>query len=224
MLKSKISPSLMCADIINIKEILNELAKENVDYLHIDVMDGEFVPNLMLSNEIVKQFRKITNIPYDYHLMIKNPDHKIDWFDLRENDLMSIHYEAALDPKSVLEKIKSKGAKAGIALKPSTGIENVSYLLPDVDFILIMTVNPGFAGQKLIPETLAKIKSTRLFLNEKGYENIRIQVDGNVSFENAKKMRLMGADIFVGGTSSIFKKDLSISEGLALLREAIDGD
>lgn len=223
MLKSKISPSLMCADFTNIKEVLSEFEKGGIEFLHLDVMDGEFVPNLMLSDSIVKQFRKLTNIPYDFHLMIKNPESKIDWFDLKENDMMAIHYESTAHIQSVLQKIKAKGVKAGVALNPATPIENLKYLLPDLDFVVIMTVNPGFAGQKLIPQTLQKIKDMRDFLDSNGYPNIMIEVDGNVSFENAKKMRAMGADIFVAGTSSLFKKDLSIAEGIANLREAIKG-
>ena len=223
MLKSKISPSLMCADFTNIKEVLSEFKKGGIEFLHLDVMDGEFVPNLMLSDAIVKQFRTITDIPYDFHLMIKNPESKIDWFDLKENDMMAIHYESTAHTQSVLQKIKAKGVKAGIALNPATPIENLKYLLPDLDFVVIMTVNPGFAGQKLIPQTLQKIKDMREFLDSNGYPNIMIEVDGNVSFENAKKMRAMGADIFVAGTSSVFKKDLTIAEGIANLREAIKG-
>lgn len=221
MLKSKISPSLMCADFTEIKTVLHEFEKGEIEYLHLDVMDGVFVPNLMLSDALLRQFRKITNIPYDYHLMITEPEHKIDWFELRENDMMAIHYEATSHHQSILQKIRSKGAKAGIALNPSTPIENIKYLLPDLDFIVIMTVNPGFAGQKLVPQTLEKISDTRQYLDMNGYPNIMIEVDGNVSFPNAKLMREKGADIFVAGTSSVFKKDLSIEEGIALLREAI---
>ena len=224
MLQSKISPSLMCADFTNIKEVLDEFKEEGIEYLHIDIMDGVFVPNFMLSESVVKQFRKITDIPFDYHLMIDKPEAKIDWFDLKENDLMAIHYEATPHVQGALQKIKSKGAKAGIALNPSTPIESIKYLLPDLDFVVIMTVNPGFAGQKLIPQTLEKIKDMREYLDNTGYQNVMIEVDGNVSFENAVKMKKMGADIFVAGTSSVFKKDLSLKEGIAQLRNAIKGE
>ncbi len=224
MLESKISPSLMCADFTKIEEVLNKFAKGGIEYLHLDVMDGVFVSNFMLSDSLLRQFRKITNIPYDYHLMITEPEHKIDWFELKENDMMAIHYEATNHHQGVLQKIKAKGAKAGIALNPSTPIEVIKYLLPDLDFVVIMTVNPGFAGQKLIPQTLEKISDMRKYLDENGYPNIMIEVDGNVSFPNAKLMREAGADIFVAGTSSVFKKDLSIEEGIALLREAIKGE
>lgn len=224
MIVSKISPSLMCADFTNIKEVLNEFSKAGIEYLHIDVMDGVFVPNYMLSESVVKQFRKLTNIPFDYHLMIDKPESKIDWFDLQENDLMAIHYESTSHAQGILQKIKAKKAKAGIALNPSTPIESIKYLLEDLDFVVIMTVNPGFAGQKLILQTLKKIKDMRKYLDDNGYQHIMIEVDGNVSFENAVKMRKMGADIFVAGTSSVFKKDLTIKEGIAELRKAINGE
>ena len=221
MLKGKISPSMMCADIYALEDVLNVFEKQDIEYLHIDVMDGTFVPNFMLSDGIAKQYRKKTNIPLDYHLMVVEPFDKIDYFDLKENDMMAIHIESTVEVRKCLEKIKSKNAKAGLAIKPSTEAIKLLPYLNLIDFVIVMTVNPGFAGQPLIPETLDKITEVRKLLDENGKDDVCIEVDGNVSFVNAKIMREKGADIFVAGTSSVFKKDLTIEEGIKQLREAI---
>lgn len=221
MLKGKISPSMMCADIYDLANTLKIFEKENIEYLHIDVMDGEFVPNFMLSDGIAKQYRKVTNIPLDYHLMVTNPLGKIDYFDLHEGDLMAIHLESTDKIEECLNKIHNKGAKAGLAIKPATSVKELIPYLDLIDFVLVMTVNPGFAGQALVKETLDKINETRELLDKHHKEEIMIEVDGNVSFVNAKIMRERGADIFVAGTSSVFKKDLSLKEGIDGLREAI---
>lgn len=220
-MKSKISPSMMCASIYDIEETLQAFARNNVEYLHIDIMDGVFVPNLMLSNDISKQYREKCNIPLDYHLMIVDPLEKINWFDLRENDLMAIHLESTAKIDECLDLIHRKKAKAGLALRPETPVNAIFPYIKKIDFVLILTVTPGFAGQKLLPETLSKISAMRKLLDDNNRCDVMIEVDGNVSFENAKIMKEKGADIFVAGTSSIFRKDLSIQEGIDKLREAI---
>lgn len=220
-MKSKISPSMMCASIYEIEDILQIFEHKDVEYLHIDVMDGIFVPNLMLSDGISKQYREKCNIPFDYHLMLVDPLKKIKWFDLRENDLMAIHIESTNKINECLDLIHSKKAKAGLAINPETKVEAILPYIQKIDYVVIMAVTPGFAGQKLIPETLDKIAEMRTLLNNNNRHNVMIEVDGNVSFENAKIMKEKGADIFVAGTSSVFRKDLSIDEGLRKLREAI---
>ena len=221
-MKGMIAPSMMCASIANVKEELMIFEKENIEYLHIDVMDGVFVPNFMLCDGISKQYRQFCHIPFDYHLMIVEPFEKIDWFDIRQGDLMSIHLESCKNIKECLQKIRNKGAKAGLAIKPITEVKNIKPYLSDIDFVLVMCVNPGFAGQKLVSGTIEKIKEVRDLLDENNHPEIFIEVDGNVSFENAKKMRKNGADLFVAGSSSVFKKELSIEENIHELREAIE--
>lgn len=221
MLKGKISPSLMCADITDIRSVLETFKKCGVEYLHIDVMDGVFVPNLMLSDGVMRQIRKFTDIPFDYHLMITDPETKIDWFDLKQSDIVSVHFESTPHIHRAVKKIKDCGAKAGVALNPATPIENIKYLLADLDMILVMTVDPGFAGQSIVGQTLRKIREAREYLDGSGYGNIMLEVDGCVSYENAKIMRKNGADVFVAGTSSVFGSG-KLEDGLARLRGIIE--
>ena len=146
------------------------------------------------------------------------------WFEKREfgeGDYVSVHYESTKHIQRALQQIRARGAKPMIALNPATPLEVLEWVLPDIDAVLLMTVNPGFAGQKLVPQTLEKITACRKYLDERGYDHVEIEVDGNVSFENARKMSDAGADIFVAGSSSMFKKELTLEEGIAQLREAI---
>ena len=219
MLKQKISASMMCADFLNLKKNLEDLEKAGVDYLHFDIMDGVFVPNLMLCNEIMKNIRKASAISFDAHLMIVNPEYKIKWFDLKKGDIVSVHYESTPHVQRALAEIKSTGASAAVALTPQTPVESVKYLLSDIDMVLLMTVNPGFAGQKLIPQTLNKITDMRNFLNEAGYNGISIQVDGNCSFENIPKMKAAGADCYVAGSSSVFSSEYTVESACKKLNQ-----
>jgi len=212
----KISPSLMCADFLNLRKDIELFEKTGIEYLHIDIMDGEFVPNFTLGTDYIKALHRETHIPLDIHLMIGNPENKLDWFELREGDFVSVHYESTRHVQRCLQKIRDKGAKPMLALNPGTPLLVLEDLIPDIEGVLIMTVNPGFAGQKLIPSTLDKIRR----LKEMNY-NLEIEVDGNVSFENAKKMRAAGADIFVAGTSSIFIDGANPEKNIEKLREVI---
>ena len=216
-----ISPSMMCADIGKIGETLDTFKKEGIELLHIDVMDGEFVPNLQLGTAFVEQIRKMSDIPLDIHLMINRPEDKLDWFGIREGDFVSVHYESTNHVQRALARIKAKGARTMLALNPATPLCMLEDVLDDLDAVLIMTVNPGFAGQTLIPATLDKIKRLRKMLDERGRSDILIEVDGNVSFENGRKMSEAGADIFVAGSSSVFCKELTLREGIQKLRECI---
>ena len=185
-------------------------------------MDNHFVPNITLSFDFIHELRKITTIPLDIHLMINNPENSFHYLkNCSPEDIICIHYEATTHVHRALGMIKDLGAKVGIALNPGTPIGVIEDLLPDLDTVLIMTVNPGFAGQKLIPSTLDKIARLRKMLDESGYPNILIEVDGNVSFENARLMHEKGANIYVGGSSSIFHKGSSIIENCHRFREII---
>lgn len=220
-LKKQISPSLMCANFFALREELRKLENAGIEYLHIDIMDGEFVPNYTLGTDFIKKLHNETSIPLDIHLMIENPEAKLSWFEIKEGDYVSVHYEASTHIQRALATIHQMGGKTMLALNPGTPLTVLEELLPDLDAVLIMTVNPGFAGQKLIPQTLEKITRLRKYLDDKGYENVEIEVDGNVSFENAEKMNRAGANIFVAGTSSIYAKDGTFDENIAKLRAAI---
>lgn len=219
--KKQISPSMMCVDFMNVRGDLATMEKHGIEYLHIDIMDGEFVNNYTLGTDFCKVMKKNSSIPLDIHLMIEKPENKLSWFEFGEGDYVSVHYESTKHIQRALQQIKQRGAKPMIALNPATPLEVLEWVLPDIDAVLLMTVNPGFAGQKLVPQTLEKITACRKFLDQRGYENVEIEVDGNVSFENARKMSDAGADIFVAGSSSMFAKDVCLSEGIEKLRAAI---
>ncbi len=220
-LKKAISPSLMCADFLRLGEELTALEKQGIEYLHVDVMDGVFVQNYTLGTDFVKKIKGACSIPLDLHLMIEEPERKLAWFDFGEGDYVSVHYEACRHVQAALSAIRARGAKAMIALNPATPLSVLEELLPDLDGVLIMTVNPGFSGQKLIPQTLDKIRRLRTWLDDCGYGHVDIECDGNVSFENAKKMSEAGANIFVAGTSSIYAKGQPLEENIEVLRRSL---
>lgn len=220
-LSGKIAPSMMCANLLELDNIIHQFERNKIEYLHIDVMDGEFVQNISLGTDYIKKIRKASNIPLDIHLMINNPELKLDWFDIRPGEIVSVHYEATKHVQKTLSYIKSKGALSFIALNPGTSCEMIDEIMDDIDGILVMSVNPGFAGQLMIPRSLNKIKKLKTMLKEAGREDVMIEVDGNVSFENAVKMRNAGADIFVAGTASIFNDSETIDSGIRKLRSCI---
>ena len=216
----KIAPSLMCADFKELQKQVREMDKAGVDYYHCDVMDGIFVPNYSLGTDFVRIMHDMTDTPLDIHLMVANPERAIDMFDVRERDILSVHYEACTHVQRALQSIRSRGAKAGIALNPATPLHVLEYILEDMDVLLIMTVNPGFAGQKMIPSSLRKIENAKQLIRESGCK-IEIEADGNVSFENAVNMRKSGADLFVAGTSAVFRNDMTIENAVKKLRVCI---
>lgn len=205
MLKPSISPSLMCADIFSLREIIRDFEKNSIEYLHIDVMDGEFVPNFCLGTDYCRRMKAQTDIPLDIHLMVINPLNKIEAFGFGVGDIVSVHYESQAKDEILpcLKKIRAGGAKAFLAINPDKPVEVLSEYFDEIDGVLLMTVFPGFAGQKMVEGSLERITALRKMLDESGHADISIEVDGNVNYEKAPLMRKAGADIFVVGTSSI---------------------
>lgn len=220
-MQKKISPSIMCADFFQLDKYIKAFEKCNIDMIHVDIMDGSFVPNYTLGTDFIKALKRKTEIPLDIHLMINNPENKLDWFEFDENDYVAIHCESTPHLHKAISAIKNRRAKAMVAVNPATPICALESILDDIDAVLIMTVNPGFAGQKLIKSVLKKITQLRNYLDKNGYEHIEIEVDGNVSFENAALMSKAGSNIFVAGTSSIFTKDLKLEDAINKLKNNI---
>jgi len=212
---------MMCADIEKLSETLKTFGECGIEYLHVDVMDGCFAPNFTLGTDYVKKLRELTEIPLDAHLMIERPEDKINWFAPRHGEFFSVHYESTPHVHRALVKIKEAGARPMLALNPHTPFRGIEHVLEDIDAVLIMTVNPGYAGQKLINGTIKKIAGLREWLDETGNGRIEIEVDGNVSFANAARMRAAGANIFVAGSSSVFDKNFSLRDAIKKLRDAV---
>lgn len=211
-MKKKLSASLMCADLLNLEDAIKELEKAGIDYLHIDIMDGAFVPNITLGFDLINSIKKVTGIPLDIHMMVNEPSLFIDRMELTEEDIVCVHYESEKHIHRTLEAIKRKGCKAGLAVNPQTPVEIIEPLIEYIDMLLVMTVSPGFAGQKIFLGAGRKVEKARKFLDELGYSDIEIEVDGNISLENGKRMSDCGANIFVLGTSALFLKDKTLSD------------
>lgn len=191
--------------------------------MHIDVMDGEFVPNFGLGVDYIRGLRGLTNIPLDLHLMIKDPEYKLQWIGIAPTDIVSIHYESTYQVQRALDWLAPYKCKRFLAINPATPIYVLEEVLDYIDGINLLMVNPGFAGQKIVPSTLKKAARIQKFLKDRGREDIIIEVDGNISPENGNKLRKLGASIFVAGTSSIFKGDVeSFSKNISSFRCSIE--
>ena len=207
-----LSASLMCADLLNLHDSVKQLEKAGIDLLHIDIMDGSFVPNITLGFDLINSLKKITNVPLDIHMMVSEPSRFIDRMNLDKNDYLCVHYEADTQIHRTLEQIRSLGCRTGLALNPATSLDSIRYLTDYVDMLLVMTVSPGFAGQKLFAAAEQKVKDARQLLDSLGCCKTPIEVDGNISLENGKKLSRCGAQIFVLGTSSLFVKEKSLKQ------------
>ena len=211
----------MCADPLEMKKELDFLEEKKIDYFHCDVMDGHFVPNLMLSTELIRAVKQRYHTPLDLHFMVENPENILPWFSFGEGDIVSIHYESTPHVCRALDLIRQRGAVPALALNPATPLECAREIVESIGMLLVMTVNPGFASQKMVPAALEKIRRARMLLAEWGRADLPIEVDGNCSFEMAPKMRAQSADIFVCGSSSVFTKSMPMDEAIAKFRECV---
>lgn len=203
----QISPSILSADFANLKEEILSLEKGGADYIHLDVMDGLYVPNISFGPPVIKKLRDITKVPFDVHLMVDRPERYIKDFYEAGADIITIHQEATLHLHRTIEEIKSYGLKAGVSLNPATPLENLEYVLEYIDMVLIMTVNPGFGGQKYIKSMNRKIRDLRNIIDDRNLD-VLIEVDGGIKLDNAKDVINLGADILVVGSGIFEAKDV----------------
>jgi len=204
-MKNKIlAPSLLSADFSNLENDIKMLEKGGAQLLHLDIMDGHFVPNITFGPPVVKAINKVATIPLDVHLMIENPGNYIDAFCDAGADYLSVHIESDPHIHKLLQQIKKRGVKAGVALNPHTPLSSLEEIIDTLDFILIMSVNPGFGGQNFIQNTLSKLKRLKQMLTKHNALHIDVEVDGGVKLDNIKEISDAGCDIFVSG-SGIFK-------------------
>ena len=214
----KISPSILSADFSKLGEEIVSLEKAGADYIHIDVMDGHFVPNITIGPEVIKRLRPVTKLTFDVHLMIAPVDNFVKDFANAGADIITFHPEATKDMSQTIKLIKSFGKKVGVSLKPKSPIDLIENHLKDIDLILIMSVEPGFGGQKFMPEVLDKMKKLRNIVNEKKL-NVDIEIDGGINFENCTLAKKAGANIIVSG-STIFKENKGdLKKNIELLRK-----
>ena len=204
----KIAPSILSADFARLGEEVRAISTAGADYVHVDVMDGHFVPNITIGPLIVEAIRPHTSLPLDCHLMVSNPDAYISAFAKAGADWISVHVEACTHLHRTIALIKDHGKKAGVVLNPITPIEYAFEAAPFVDFILLMSVNPGFGGQAFIPQVLNKARRLRKYLDDSGYEHIEIEIDGGVKTDNVKDVIDAGVNIIVSG-SGVFSGDMA---------------
>jgi len=214
-----IAPSILSADFTKLGEEIKSVENAGADWIHIDVMDGHFVPNLTYGPIIVEAAKRITSLPLDVHLMIENPDASIPDFIKAGADLISVHVEACIHLNRTIQMIKEAGIKAGVALNPATPISSVDWILEYLDFILIMSVNPGFGGQSFISNSLEKIKTLKNMITDRGLSTL-VQIDGGVNQNTIGDIAMAGTDSFVAG-SAIFGSD-NYKETIDMFRKKMD--
>lgn len=221
--KIKFSASVMCFDWLNVREQLTEVEKLNMDYLHIDVIDGNFIPDFTMGSSIINSVRSGTKIPFYYHLMVDEPRRIFETLNIKKKDILAIHQEASKNLHSDLVEIRNIGAEVGIVLSPGTPLDSLEYVIEDADNIILMTVNPGYKGQSLVPQTLNKVEKLDKMLRDMNLRNqVSISVDGNVNPDTIPEMVKKGADNLILGSSGLFNKQFSISKNFERIIEAID--
>jgi ribulose-phosphate 3-epimerase len=209
----KIAPSILSADFTRLGDEIRDVERAGADYIHVDVMDGHYVPNITIGPMIVEAVKRSTRLPLDVHLMISNPDQYIDVFRQSGADIITIHAEAVDHLHRSVQSIKEVGARAGVSLNPATPLQPVEYVLGELDMVLLMTVNPGFGGQEFIHEVIPKIKRLREMINERGL-NTEIEVDGGINLDTIGIVSAAGANIFVAGSAIFHSKDYSKTIGM----------
>ena len=217
MASIKISPSILSADFSKLGSEIQNLEKAKADLIHIDVMDGHFVPNITIGPEVISKLRKYTSLPFDVHLMISPVDPFIKKFAEAGADIITIHPEATNDLENSIKKIKSYNKKAGVSLNPETKIDCIMPILKSIDLVLIMSVNPGFGGQKFIKNTLEKVKILKSEIDKKKLST-EIEIDGGINFENSKIAKEAGAKILVSGTTIFKENEGNLKKNIHLLR------
>ncbi len=219
MNKIKISPSILSADFTRLAEQVREAEEAGVDYIHVDVMDGHFVPNITIGPMIVKALRPVTKLPFDVHLMIENPELYIEDFSIAGADIITVHQEATPHLHSTIQQIHDLGIRAGVSINPSTSVSTLDEIICEVDLVLVMSVNPGFGGQSYIHSCTSKIRKVRTMLENCG-SSADLEVDGGVNVDTVKEVIGAGASAFVAG-SAIFNDKSSVAENVSALREKI---
>ena len=212
----KIAPSILSADFTRLGEEVKSVEQAGADYIHIDVMDGHFVPNITIGPMIVKAIRPVTKLPFDVHLMIANPDQFIKDFVQAGADIITVHAETVNHLHRSIQHIRKEGAKPAVSLNPATPLQVLEYVLEDLDMVLLMTVNPGFEAQKFIPGVLPKIRRLREMVDKRGLD-IEIEVDGGITPENINQVSSAGADVFVAGSAIYYSEDYA--ETIRIMKE-----
>ncbi len=201
-----IAPSILSADLLKLEEQVKAVSENGADFIHVDIMDGRFVPNITFGPNIVKTLKRITDIPLDVHLMIVEPEKYINAFIDAGADILTVHQEATVHLHRALQSIKEKGVKAGVALNPATPVANIENVIEELDLLLVMSVNPGFGGQKFINRSLRKIEEARILLDNSGSRAL-LEVDGGINVETAKSVVKAGADTLVAGSAIFSQRD-----------------
>jgi ribulose-phosphate 3-epimerase len=216
----KIAPSILSADFARLGEQVRAAEAAGADYIHVDVMDGRFVPTMTFGPLVVKSLRPVTRLPIDVHLMIEMPERQIPAFAEAGADILTVHVETCPHLHRTIEQIKGLGVKAGVCLNPATPLVSLEEILPAVDMVLVMSVNPGFGGQSYLPASSAKITRLRRLLDNRGLSNVDVEVDGGIKASNAAGVVAAGANVLVLG-SAVFNQASSVAENVAQLRQQL---